>query len=229
MASPSLGVARPAGWIRRFYGSVIGKKVVMAVTGAVLVGFLVVHMAGNLLAFQGPAALNDYSAFLKSSLPVLWGARLVLLASAVLHIHAALALTVLARGARPAPYARLRPRASTVASRLMRAGGVLLAAFIVFHLLHFTTGTLHPDFAGHDVYRNVVTGFQSRPVALFYLVALVALAFHIQHGVWSLFQTLGLNHPHVNGVRRGLARALAVALGLGFAAIPVAVLAGLLQ
>jgi succinate dehydrogenase / fumarate reductase cytochrome b subunit len=223
------GAARPRGWVRRFYASAIGMKVVMALTGLVMVGYLVVHLLGNLLVFAGSSSINRYAEFLRGSLPLLWGTRAVLLLSLVLHVHAALALTRLAARARPERYHGLKPQASTHAARLMRVGGVVLLAFVIFHLLHLTTGSVHPDFLPGDVYRNIVLGLGVAPVAGFYLVAMVALALHLQHGVWSLFQTLGFAHPHLDGVRRGLARGLAVVLGVGFAIIPIAVLSGLLR
>jgi succinate dehydrogenase / fumarate reductase cytochrome b subunit len=161
---------------------------------------------------------------LKGNLVLLWGVRAILLVSLLLHVHSAWGLTLLSRAARPARYAEVTHRASTLASRMMRIGGVVLLVFIVFHLLHFTTGTFHPSFADGDVFGNVVRGFQVTPVALFYVVAMVALMLHLRHGIWSFFQTLGLNHPHVNGIRRGLAWLLALGIGVGFISIPLAVL-----
>jgi succinate dehydrogenase / fumarate reductase cytochrome b subunit len=204
-------------------------KVVMALSGLVMLAYLVVHLLGNLLVFAGSGAINSYAEFLKGSLPLLWGTRAVLLLALVLHVHAAVALTRLAARARPERYQILRPQVTTVSARLMRIGGVVLLAFVVFHLLHLTTGSVHPDFLPGDVYRNIVLGLGGVPVAGFYLVAMLALALHLQHGVGSLFQTLGFSHPHLDGLRRGVARTLAVLLGAGFALIPIAVAAGLLR
>lgn len=229
MQAASTGGRPQAGWLGRFYASAIGKKVAMAASGIVLAGFLVVHMAGNLLVFQGAAAINEYAAWLRKSLPLLWTVRALLLVSLLLHVHAALSLTRLARAARPARYQRLRARTSTLSARTMRVGGLVLAAFVVFHLLHFTIGSVHPAFVAGDVYHNLVTGLRGPAVVGFYLLALAALALHLHHGIWSLFQTLGVNHPHVNGIRRGLARVLAVGLSVGFAAVPLAVITGLLR
>jgi succinate dehydrogenase / fumarate reductase, cytochrome b subunit len=211
------------GWVGGFYRSTIGRKIVMAVTGLVLVGFVTAHMTGNLLMFKGPEAINAYSRFLHSTGELLWVARAVLLVSVVLHIHSAWTLTRAARAARPVDYAEREVQSSTVSARLMRWGGVVLVAFIVFHLLHLTTGTLHPDFDPHDVYGNLMVGLSVPAVALFYLVAMGALALHLHHGVSSMFQTLGANHPHFNPARRRLATFLAVAVPVGFASIPVAV------
>lgn len=212
------------GWIARFYRSTVGRKIVMAVTGMILVGFVTAHMTGNLLMFKGPAAINGYSRFLHSAGELLWSVRLVLLTAVIFHVHSAWSLTRDARAARPDAYALQRRRAATWSARTMRWGGVLLLAFVIVHLLHFTTGTLHPDFNPHDVYSNVVIGFSVPAVVIFYVVAMIALGLHLHHGVWSLFQTLGLNHPHLNPARRRLATFLAVLVPVGFASIPVAVM-----
>ena len=170
-------------WWMPLYRSTIGKKVIMAVTGLIMVGFVVVHMLGNLQAFQGPERINAYSAFLHSTGELLWVARTVLLVAVILHIDAAVQLTRIAHAARPLPYAERRPQVSTLASRTMRWGGVVLVAFIVFHILHMTTGTVHPSFAAGDVYHNLVTGLRVWPVAIFYLLAMAALGLHLYHGV----------------------------------------------
>lgn len=200
----------------------------MAVTGVVFTAFVLVHVSGNLLMFKGPEAMNGYAAFLKSSAAVLWSIRLALLASLALHVHAAWSLTMQNRAARPAGYVRLARQSSTFSAVSLRIGGVILLGFVVFHLLHFTTGTLHPQFDLHDPYGNVILGFSSPAVALFYLVAMAALALHLHHGVWSLFQTLGWNHPHLNPARRRLATALALLVPAGFSAIVLAVAFGLI-
>jgi succinate dehydrogenase cytochrome b subunit len=217
------------GWIGGFYRSTIGRKVVMAVSGIILVGFVMLHMSGNLLAFRGPEALDSYSHLLQSSAVLLWGTRSVLLLAAALHIHSAWSLTRDARAARPIGYARREVLTATLGARTMRWGGVLLMVFIVFHLLHFTTGTVHPDFVRGAVYQNLVIGLSVPAVAIFYLAAMVALSLHLRHGVWSLFQTLGVSHPHLDVGRKRLATVLAVVIPAGFAAIPVAVLFGWLR
>ena len=216
------------GGIARFWQSAIGKKVVMAVTGILLIGFLVSHVLSNLLVLSEPAKLDAYAEWLRSFGAWLWVARAGLLGLAVLHVVAATQLTLAARRARPAGYRELRPQVSTYAARTMRAGGVLLLVFIVFHILHFTTGTVHPDFVPGQVGRNVIVGFRMAPwTAGFYALAMVALGLHLGHGVWSVFQTLGANHPRYNRLRVVLAVTLAVAVAGGFFAIPVGVLAGL--
>ena len=210
----------------RFLRSTVGRKVVMGVTGLILVGFVVGHVSGNLLVFKGPEALNAYSAFLKKSTVVLYGVRVVLLAAVGLHIWAAYSLTRLDLASRPVGYARFHPQVTTLAARTMRWGGVLLLAFIVYHLLHFTVGSVHPGFSHTDVYGNVITGLRVTWVAVFYIIAMVALGAHLYHGVWSFFQTMGWNHPRFNRARRQVATALAVLVALGFIAIPASVLGG---
>jgi len=201
----------------------------MAVTGAVLALFVLVHVSGNLLMFRGPEAMNGYAALLKSSAAILWSIRLVLLTCVVLHVHAAWSLTRQNRAARPARYTRLERQAATFSAVSLRVGGVVLLAFIIFHLLHFTTGTVHPQFDAHDPYGNVIIGFGVPVVVVFYLLAMVALALHLHHGIWSLFQTMGWNHPHLNPARRWIATALALLVPAGFSAIVLAAAFGIIQ
>jgi len=214
-----------------FARSTVGRKVVMAVTGLLLVGFVMGHVAGNLLVFSGPEALNAYGALLKTSAVVLWTVRLTLLAAVILHVWAAVTLTRLNQVSRPVGYARQVPQASTVAARMMRIGGFLLLAFIVVHLLHLTTGTIHPGYAfSHtDVYGNVVQSFRVPWLALFYIVAMVALLGHLSHGIWSFFQTMGWAHPRFHTARRVVATVVALLVSLGFIAIPAAILGGVLS
>jgi succinate dehydrogenase / fumarate reductase cytochrome b subunit len=213
------------------FDSSIGKKVVMAVTGLILFGFVIGHMIGNLQVFLGAKALNDYSLFLRDFLhgAGLWIARAVLLVSVVLHIWAAYSLTVMNRAARLVGYREWKARESTYASRTMRWSGVLLLAFIIYHLLHFTTGTLHPDFVPGDVYHNVIVGLRQAPAAIFYIISMVALGFHLYHGSWSMLQTLGLNHPRWNKLRFAVSVALAAAVVVGNLSFPATILAGILS
>jgi succinate dehydrogenase / fumarate reductase, cytochrome b subunit len=221
-------------WFPDLYRSAVGKKAVMAVTGILLFGFVLGHMVGNLKLYEGPQVLNAYAAFLRTmgepALPpsgLLWLVRVVLLAAVALHIWAAWELTRQSQRARPKPYAA-RPRLhTTYASRTMRWGGVILLLFIVYHLLHLTWGTLHPSFVPGDVYHNVVSGFQVWWVAAFYIAAQVALGFHLYHGLWSLFQSLGWSAPRFNLWRNGFAHAFAWIVTLGNISFPLAVLAGL--
>jgi succinate dehydrogenase / fumarate reductase cytochrome b subunit len=209
-----------------FYRSTIGRKIVMALTGVILVVFVLGHMSGNLLAFRGSAAFDAYSHFLQSATVPLWSLRGVLLIAVVFHIHSAWSLTRDARAARPERYDGRRNLAATPAARSMRWGGVLLLVFIVYHLLHFTIGTVHPSFVPGAAYANLISGLRIPVVAGFYLVAMLALGLHLRHGIWSVFQTLGVSHPAVERGRNLLAILLAVIVALGFAAVPAAILFG---
>lgn len=212
--------------VATFWDSTVGKKIVMAVTGAIGVGYLIGHLAGNLLVFRGPAKIDAYAAFLKSNPGLLWSARAILLFAVILHITAALQLTRMSQKSRPIAYKRLRAMGSDFASRTMRWTGALVGIFIVYHLLHFTTGTIHPDFHEGEVYHNVTTGFRVWYVSVFYIVAMLALLAHLYHGAWSMFQSLGLNHPKYNRLVRALATIVTVVVVIGFISIPVAVLLG---
>ena len=214
----------------RFWRSTIGKKVAMAITGVILVGFLISHVLANLLILTGdPTGINSYAAFLRANPPLLWGARAVLLLAVIAHIVAAVQLTRLDRAARPVGYSKVQPQTATFASRTIRWGGLLILLFVVYHILHFTTGTAHPDFVHGDVYRNVIVGFDVTWVAAFYIVAMVAIGLHLYHGTWSAFRTLGLVQPSANPLQRRVATILAVAIWLGFTLIPVAVITGMVR
>lgn len=221
------------------YSTTIGKKIVMAVTGILLVGFVLGHMIGNLKLYMGPHdgdyALDHYAHGLRvfgepflAEYQFIWIARTVLLLAVGLHIWSAISLKSATRAARPQGYAKAAYQESTLASRSMLWGGVLLAVFIVFHLLHFTTGTVTPgmEFRYGEVQANVTAGFQVWWVAAFYVIAMVALGMHLYHGVWSMLQTLGANHPRYNHWRRKLAIAVALVIALANISFPVAVITG---
>ncbi|HEY7783639.1 MAG TPA: succinate dehydrogenase cytochrome b subunit [Pyrinomonadaceae bacterium] len=212
-----------------FWNSTVGKKVVMAVTGAVGVGYLITHMSGNLLVFKGPAEIDAYGALLKTNLLLLWAVRALLLAAVLLHIVAAYQLARISQKSRPIAYKRWRAVASDLASRTMRWTGPIVGIFIVYHLLHFTTGTVHPNFHEGQVYHNVTTGFRVWYVSAFYIVAMLALVLHLYHGAWSMFQSVGLNHPKYNLLIRTVATIITVVVVLGFISIPIAVLLGLVS
>ena len=218
---------------RGFLGSSIGRKIVMAVTGIILVGFVLGHLAGNLQVYlpNGREAMNAYGEFLRHFLhgSGLWIARLVLLAAVILHIWAATSLTLSNRAARAVGYRERTWTESTYASRTMRWSGVIVLAFVIYHLLHFTFGTVHPSFVPGDVYHNFITGFQSVPVSLFYIVAMVLLALHLRHGVWSMCQTLGLSHPRYRRWAFAASWAVALIVLVGNVSFPIAVLAGVLK
>ena len=211
------------------WGTTVGKKVAMAATGIVMILFLVSHMISNVLIFRNPEHLDSYAALLRSLGPALWVARAGLLACVLIHVAAAYQLTMQARRARPIAYSHHEYQVATYASRTMRWGGVLLFIFIVFHILHFTTGTFLPGWQEGRVGDNVKLGFQSVPVAIFYLVAMLFLGLHFSHGIWSALQTLGLNHPSYNRTRRLLAWGLAIAVAGGLATIPAAAILGYLK
>jgi succinate dehydrogenase / fumarate reductase cytochrome b subunit len=213
----------------RFWRSTIGKKVVMAVTGIVLVGYILAHVTANLLIFAGPASLDAYAVKLRTLPILLWGVRLLLLISVILHVVAAAQLAARARAARPTPYHHLEPQTSSAASRTMRWGGVALLLFLIYHILHFTTGQAHPDFIHLAPYHNVTTAFRVWWVAGVYIAAMLALAMHLYHGTWSMFQTLGVEHVRVNQARRRVATVIAVLVPLGFVAVPIAVLLGVVR
>jgi succinate dehydrogenase / fumarate reductase, cytochrome b subunit len=203
--------------------SSVGKKAVMAVTGLVLVAYLISHVLANLLVFGGPDRINRYAALLHGTGAALWGARLVLLVAAILHILAAVQLTLRTRAARPQSYAGGRePQASTLAGRTIRWGGALILVFLVYHVLHFTTGSAHPDFVELNPYHNVSTGFRSPWVAGFYVIAMVAVGLHLYHGLWSSGRSLGVSQPSPRPFDRRLALMVAGFIGLGFTAIVVA-------
>lgn len=229
MASSLAPTVASGGRLARFGASTVGKKIVMALTGLTMAGFLVVHMTANLLAYAGPDSINSYSRFLHATPELLWPARLVLLLSVVLHATSAYQLSRAGAAARPVGYTTRQTQIATMASRSIRWLSVLVALFIVIHLLHFTTGTLLPGFVEGNPYVNLVNGFQSqRGLAAFYLVMMVVIGLHLYHGAWSAIRTLGLARPKANPFVRPIATVLAVALWLGFSAVPVGVLTGLI-
>ena len=207
-----------------FWQASIGKKTVMAVTGGIFVGFTLIHMLGNLQIYLGGEAINHYGQLLKSNMAVLWGARLFLLATLSLHLTAAFQLWSLKNKARPVAYQKLTATKSTYASRTMYVSGPILFFFIVYHLSHLTTGQTHPQYDETDIYRNLIFGFR-QPVAFgAYLIAMTALGFHLVHGVWSAFQSLGVNHPKYTPKIRNLATVLTALIAGGNISIPVAVM-----
>ena len=226
----------PTNRLVALWSSVIGKKVVMAVTGAVLVLFVIAHMLGNLKIFSGPEEINAYSRFLREvGWPefgygqLLWIVRAGLFVCAVLHITAAVQLTRMNWRARPVGYESKKNVETTWGALTMRWGGVLLAVFIVFHLFHFTGGMVgfEPGQFEHlMVYQNVLAGFSVWPIALFYIIAMGALALHLDHGIWSMLQTLGWVTTANTKSLRATSRIVAVIIFAGFVSVPISVLAG---
>jgi len=226
--------------ITRFWRSSLGKKYVMALTGAALFVFLIGHLVGNLQIFGHPDLINGYAHLLKSNPGLLWGARLGLLGCVGLHIAAAVTLLMANKAARPEGYAGKSAYGSTLASRWMPMSGLVVLAFIVYHLLHFTalqsgingvgdfsklTTTLNGE-SVPDVYAMMILGFNVPWVALAYLVAQALLFMHLGHGLSSMFQSLGLRN-HVWWPRiRVFAQVASIAIFLGYASIPIAILAG---
>jgi succinate dehydrogenase / fumarate reductase cytochrome b subunit len=217
----------------------VGKKVVMAVTGLVLVLFVIAHMLGNLKIFLGAEAIDTYAVFLRTMgeplapySVVLWGVRIVLLACVALHITAAVQLTRMNWAARPQGYETKQSIATTYAARTMRWSGVILVLFIVYHLLHLTAGAVgfQPGAFHHlAVYGNVVAAFSVWYVALFYILAMACLCLHLDHGIWSMLQTLGWNNARTTRALQALSRGVALVVFVGFISVPVAVLAGWLR
>lgn len=222
-----------------FWDSLIGKKIVMAVTGGVLVLFVLAHMAGNLKIFAGAEEINAYSRSLREiAYPelgygqALWIVRIILLTCVVLHIISAYQLTRMSWQARPVGYTTKKNVETTWGAQTMRWGGVLLAVFVVFHILHFTLGAVgfQPgQFVDLMVYQNVVAGFSVWPIALFYIVAMAALCLHLDHGVWSALQTLGWTTTQNTRALRIVSRILALVVFAGFVSVPIAVMAGVLR
>jgi succinate dehydrogenase / fumarate reductase cytochrome b subunit len=218
-------------WPLEFYRSAIGKKWVMAVTGVMLMGFVLAHMIGNLKTYLGPTQTMHYAEWLRTlgepALPrtiLLWLMRGGLIVAFVLHIHAAYALTRMNRRARPEGYAGDRDYvAANFASRTMRWTGVIVGLFVLFHLADLTWGSANGDFVRGDPYHNMVHSMSRVPVALIYIVANVALAIHLFHGAWSLFQSLGLNNPRFNKWRRTFATGFAALILVGNVSFPLAV------
>ncbi len=213
----------------RFYRASIGKKAVMAVTGVILFGFVVGHLLGNLQIFQGREKLDSYSAFLHVEPGLLWFARVVLLVSVILHIVASVQLTRLKQAARPVAYTRINHSHSSYASRTMMWSGPIVAAFVIYHLLHFTFGVVHPNYRESRVFDNVVSGFQQIPVSIAYIVAMILLCMHLYHGLFSMFQSLGVSHPSYTPRIKRFAAAFAILIAIGNISIPVAVMTGLIH
>jgi succinate dehydrogenase / fumarate reductase cytochrome b subunit len=218
--------------VRNFWQSQLGKKVVMAVTGLIGVGFVFGHMVGNLQVFQGPEKINAYGRFLHETMgEVLWPVRFVLLAAVVLHVVAAVQLTRQKQTARPAAYAKWEPQISSFASRTIRWGGALLFFWLIFHILHFTIRPqlTSPGFSETDVYGNIVLGFSNPLVVAFYVLAMGALALHLFHGAWSSFRTLGLSQPKPRPTARSVATLVAAVVTLGFVVVPLGVAFGIIR
>jgi succinate dehydrogenase / fumarate reductase cytochrome b subunit len=219
--------------IVRFYRSAVGKKWVMAVTGIVLLGFVLAHMIGNLKLYLSKDEINLYGEALRDMpghlLPrtvLLWTIRTVLIFAFVFHIHSAIGLTRINRKARP-PASRYQAKrdyvAADYASRTMRWTGIIILAFLIFHLMDLTWGNANPHFLRGDPYNNLVYSFRRPVVAAVYVIANMALALHLYHGVWSMFQSMGVTNPRYNTLRRRFAQGFAALILIGNVSFPVAV------
>ena len=208
----------------------------MALTGVFLFGWIFAHMLGNVKIYLGQEHMNEYARFLRTmgapAMPnsgLLWMMRAAMAVAIWLHIQSATQLTLMNRRARPIDYAGRDVVQASYAARTMRWGGVIIALFIVYHLLHLTFGTVHPNFIENDPYHNVVAGFQVWWVSAFYILANLALGLHLYHGLWSMFNSLGLNHPKFNAWKRTFATAFALIITTVNVSFPVAVLTGIVR
>lgn len=230
-------VAPPGGFISAFYRSSIGKKMIVAVTGAILILFVVGHLLGNLQIFLGPDWINGYSQHLRDLGPLLWAIRIFLLAAVTIHIYATIQLAIENRRARPEPYIDKEHVKATFASRHMVMSGLIVLAFIIYHIAHFTVRVTDPRFAllkadplnHYDVYSMMVYGFQSYLVSGFYVLGLFLLALHLSHGSSSFFQSLGLNDRKLTPRLALGGRIFAWLLFAGYTSIPIAILLGLIK
>jgi succinate dehydrogenase / fumarate reductase, cytochrome b subunit len=217
------------GRLTAFYSTLVGKKVIMAASGAILFLFVVGHLLGNLQIFEGPEKLNAYSAFLKKTGEILWAVRLVLLAALVLHVVASVQVSLANRRARPVAYAVKKSIETSYAARTMIWSGPLIFLYVVYHLAMFTFLVTGPGYSPTDVYRNEVLAFRVPAISAVYVVAILFLGLHLYHGIWSMLHTLGASNPRYRVLRRTVAPAVAIAITAGYIAIPVAVLAGLVS
>ncbi|MEE2789932.1 MAG: succinate dehydrogenase cytochrome b subunit [Myxococcota bacterium] len=214
------------------YDATIGKKAVMALSGLVMLGFVFGHMAGNLLIFKGPEAMNEYAKLLREVAggAGLWIARAALLAAIGAHVWSAVSLRNQNKAARPVEYRRTVSKRSTAASRTMWFGGLTILLYIIYHIAHLTFGATVPGgYHPTNVYQNVVASFQVWWIVAVYVVAQVALGMHLYHGAWSFMQTLGISHPRFNHLRNKFAVGFATITCLGFAVVPLAVMFGIVK
>jgi len=221
----------------RFYDAPIGKKAVMAITGVILVGYVIAHLLGNLQIYSSnPTQINTYAAFLHNpnNALALWAARVILLLAVILHITASVQLWNQNRAARPVAYVKKDDVPTAYAARTMIWSGPIVAAFVIFHILHLTVGAILPtrDVNGlaitPDVRYNVISGFQNYWVSGFYIFAMILLCMHLYHGIWSMFQSMGISHPRYTSKLKKGSALLAILIAIGNCSIPIAVMTGLL-
>jgi succinate dehydrogenase / fumarate reductase cytochrome b subunit len=217
-------------------GSTIGRKILMALSGLFLAGFVIAHMAGNLHVFEGAAEINEYGEFLREMgsplVPhqaLLWANRILLIAAFGVHIAMWISVWRKSQDARRHGYREYDRVVFSKVSLLMAYAGVFILLFVVFHILHMTTGDVHPDFVHGDVYHNLLVGLGGWPIAGVYILAAAAVGLHLYHGIWSATQTLGLNFPRIERWRRPVSIAIALIVGLGFALVPLAIATGMVS
>ncbi len=213
----------------RFYDSTIGKKAVMAVTGLILFGFLIAHMLGNLQIFIGQSTMNHYAETLHGNPPLLWSVRIVLLVSLLLHVWAWLARAKVKHPARPVAYVKTANVQAGLGSRTMSLSGPIILAFVIFHLLNLTSGTIHPRFVELRAYENLVNNFTVIPISLIYIVCMLLIGTHLSHGIWSMFQSVGFSHPRYTPMIRKFAAVFSWVLVGGFIAVPLSIIFGLVK
>jgi len=236
MSVASKSVAAPPSFSRLglLWGSTIGKKALMALTGILLSLFVLGHMLGNLQLYFGKDStgaylINKYAEFLQHNIPLLWGTRIVMGLSVLVHAIAGVQLWLAKQSARPVDYHQKASVNSTVSSRYMIWTGFLIGGFVVYHLLHFTVGSAHPDFKSGDVFRNVVVGFSHFGASIFYVAAMIGLGLHLRHGLYSLFQSLGAGNPAVSQPALRWAAVVAALIAVINISYPMAVLLGLVK
>jgi succinate dehydrogenase / fumarate reductase cytochrome b subunit len=219
-------------WLKQTVSSSIGGKVIVALTGLGLVGFILGHLSGNLLVFAGPTAIDQYAEGLRHYPALLWAMRIGLIAMAVLHIGFTIKLNVANRAARPEAYALKKYRRASLQSRTMALSGLLLLAYLVYHLAHFTFRVTSPEIGALGAFearKMLLMEFSNPVLVVTYVVAMVLLAMHLAHGIASLFHTLGLNHGKYTPVIRRLGPAVAFLVAAAYISIPVAIFFGFVQ
>jgi succinate dehydrogenase / fumarate reductase cytochrome b subunit len=225
----------------RIWNSSLGKKYIMAISGCALFLFVIGHLLGNLQIFMGPDVINHYGHFLQTNWEIKWPARIGLLLMVVLHIVSAVRLTAENRAARGKGYVKYKPVGSSYASRTMMMSGLIIAAFVIYHLLHYTVTVPEVNFTGedfgenpdfydaqgrHDIYKMMIVGFSNRWVSLFYIIAMALLCLHLSHGVSSMFQSMGWKKNYYGALLDNGARLIAILIFAGYALIPIAVMLG---
>jgi succinate dehydrogenase / fumarate reductase cytochrome b subunit len=214
----------------RFYQTTVFKKAVMAVTGLILFLFVIGHMVGNLQIFAGRETLDAYGHLLHAVPELLWAARIVLLTAVTLHIVSTIQLVKIKGDARPVAYVKKDNSHSSYASRTMYWSGPIIAAFIVYHILHLTLGMAQPSvYVQGAVYDNVVYGFQNYAISGFYILSMALLCMHLYHGAWSMFQSVGVSHPRYTPLLKKFAALMAAVIFIGNVSIPVAVMLGIVK